>query len=265
MARLSFKNKSSRQIFSLLFTAAFIVSCAGQQRLKYAKSYDSPEAALNIIKSTTVPHAVTATAKIEITDKETRYLFKSALMMKRSGALRLESMPMIGPPDLFISIDNGEIRIFIPSKKCFYKGRATARNISKFLHVSVNGNELISLMMGFPLYNENQQQNLTGVLEEKLYRIDQHGEGGKILSFWIDPFVNRVVKISLTQDKNTFYEAVFEKYTTLEGHHMPQSLTITGDRTPTLHIGYSNVQKIPDDQAIFILQVPDGIIPTLLD
>lgn len=266
MAYFSFKNKSSlRHIFFLFFIAAFIVGCAGQQRFKYHKSYDSPETALTIIKSATVSDAITATAKVEITDQETRYLFKAALMMKRPGSLRLELMPPIGPPDLFISIDNGEIRIFIPSKKCFCKGRATARNISRFLHVFVDGNELISLMMGFPPYNENKQFDLTGVLEEKLYRIDQHREGGGILSFWIDPFVNRVVKISLTQDKSKFYEAVFEKYTALEGHHMPQCLTINGDTTPTLKIRYNDVQKIPDDQAIFILQIPDGLIPTLLD
>ena len=268
MTHLSFKNKSSlRQISSLFVIAVLIAGCAGQQRFKYHESYDSPETALNMIKSTTVSHAITATAKIEITDQEMRYPFKAALMMKRSGSLRLELMPLIGPPDLFISIDNGEIRIFIPSKKCFYKGRATARNISRFLHVFVDGDELISLMMGFPPYNQNQQHDLAGVLEEKLYRIDQRREGGGTLSVWIDPFVNRVVKVYLIDedDKRKFYQAVFEKYTTLEGHNMPQSLTITGDRTPTLKIGYSNVQKIPDDQAIFILQIPDGIIPILLD
>lgn len=267
MAPLRFKHKSSlRQIFSLFLTAAFIVGCAGQQRLKYRESYDSPETAWNIIKSSAVSAAITAIAKIEIADQETHYLLKAAVMMKRPDSLRLELIPLIGPPDLFISMDNGEMRIFIPSKKRFYKGKATARNISRFLHVHVDGNELISLMMGFPPYHENQRQNLTGALEEKLYRIDLHREDGGILSCWIDPLVNRIVRISLTQqDKSKFYEAIFEKYTTVEGQNIPQNLTIAGDESPTLKIRYHDVQEIPDDQATFMLQIPDGIIPALLD
>ena len=266
MAHLRFKNRSwLRKGFSSFVMAALIASCAGQQRVAYRKSYDSPETVLNMIRATTVSNAITAIAKIEIAEPEGRRLFKAALMMKRSGSLRLELMPLIGPPDLFLSIDNEEIRIFIPSEKCFYKGKATARNIYRFLRVFVDGNELISLLMGFPPYGEKQQDHLTGVWEEKLYRIDQNKEGAGILSFWIDPLANRMTKISLTQDKIKFYEAVFEKYTIFEGLHMPECLTITGERTPTIKIRYRDIRKIPDDQVIFSLQIPDGFIPTLLD
>jgi hypothetical protein len=267
MALLRFKYKPLlRRIFSLFVITAFIVGCAGQQRLKYREPYVSPETAWNIIKASAVSTAITAIAKIDIADQDTRYLFKAAVMMKRPDSLRLELMPLIGSPDLFISMENGEMRIFIPSKKRFYQGRTTARNISRFLHVYIDGNELISLMMGLPPYHENQRQNLTGALEEKLYRMDLHRDDGGILSCWIDPLANRIIKISLVQqDKGKFYEAIFDKYTTVEGQAMPQSLTIAGDKSPTLKITYHDVQEIPDDQATFMLQIPDGIIPTLLD
>jgi len=151
----------------LFFATAWMVGCAGQQPLIYHKPYDSPEAALNMIQSSTVSGAATATARIEITDRESRYLLRAAVMIKRPGSLRLEMMPVIGTPDLFASIDNGEIRLFIPSKKRFYQGKASALNISRLLHIFVNGDELISMMMGFPPYDEKRLHSLKGKMDDK--------------------------------------------------------------------------------------------------
>jgi len=267
MDPLTFKNKTClRHIFALcLFTAATVIGCAGQQLVEYPKPYDSPQRALNIIESNAVSDTITATAKIEIMEQGSRYVFKAALMLKRPGSLRLELMPLIGPPDLFVSIDNGEMRIFIPAKKSFYTGQATAQNIARFLHVFVDGNELISIMMGVPPCSANPCRLLTGSMEEKLYRIDQHREDGKTLSFWIDPLTDTVVRGSLNQYKNKYYEAFFDKYTTLDGKHMPQCVTITGRNTSSMKIRYSAIKTILNDSDSFALRIPDGITPIPLD
>lgn len=267
MAEQKHKKKSrlKRILILLIITAVAVSGCASQQIANYPAVYDSPEAALKAVATNIGSGAITATAKIEIIAEGKRYPLKAALMIKRPDSLRLESIPMIGPPDFFISLAAGEMRIFMPSRGSFYKGAATPHNISRFLHISVSATELVSLLLGLPPDNETGERKLSGRQEENLYRIDQQTEDKGKLSLWIDPSTNTIVRRVFAKNGVIIYAAVFEKHLRAGGYYLPQHITITGETTSALKITYTETQSIDAADTSFTLPVPAGITPTFLD
>lgn len=265
-AQISKKHSPTSWSLILPIIAAIALSgCAVRQKMDYPVAYDSPAAALRVIGSDMASGAITATAKIEITAEGARYPLKAAVMIQRPDSLRIESIPLIGPPDFFLSLTAGEIRIHIPAKSCFCTGAATPRNISRFLHVHLNATELVSLMLGLPPDNGAKDRELSGRQEENRYRVDQQTEDKGLLSIWIDPLINRVVQAAFTKNGAKMYEAVFEKHVLVGEYCLPELITVTGQKGAALKIRYSELQQIPATQAAFPLPVPAGIAPTFLE
>lgn len=257
-----------RNLLISVVVATLTTGCASQQKVDYPIAFATPYIALRISGYAEGVGTITATAKIEITDKETRYPLKVAVMIKRPDSLRIESIPLFGLPDLLISASEGKLRIFMPPQKCFCVGAATPHNISKFLHISLSASELVPLLLGLPPDNISNEGELTGSQDGNLYRIEQRRSDKGILSIWIDPSTNRIAKMALTKNQTRIYEAFFEKHLLAGGYHIPQNIVINGQETTTMKIRYTELQAIPADEApetSFSLPVPDGITPTRLN
>jgi hypothetical protein len=188
-------------------------------------------------------------------------------MMKRPASLRVESIPLLGPPDFFLSMAEGGLRVFLPGKGAFYTGRAEPQNISRFSPVFMTAAEMVSLLMGFPPEPTETLSGYHGEQEERAYRVDQYKSGRRIRSLWIDPSGGQLIRIrAFKEDGETvFYAAEFAEHTPVGGGFMPQRLTITGDGMPALSIRYTDLRQITTDSASFSLPVPEGITPILLD
>jgi hypothetical protein len=189
-------------------------------------------------------------------------------MIKRPASLRLESIPLFGLPDLFVSVNAGEMRLFMPPRKCFCTGAATPHNISRFLHINLSAVDLISLLLGRPPDDVTKEGELTGSQDGNLFRVEQRRSDKGILSIWIDPSTNRIVRMALTKNEIRIYEAFFEKHTLVGGYYIPRNIFINGQETTTLKIWYTELQAIPAGEApeeSFPLTIPEGITPTLLN
>jgi hypothetical protein len=207
---------------------------------------------------------VTATAKIDIVKDGKKYPLKAALMIKRPDSLRLESLPLFGPPDFFLAMNKGDLQIFMPGRSCFCTGRATPENIGKYLYVTIGGAELVSLLLGRPAIDA-AEAGLTGRQEERLYRIDRNRADNERLSIWLDPSINRIVRLSLAMGGKRVYDAAFEKHLTAKGLVMPQQITLAGRPGTELTIRYSDIRQSADAEASFDLPVPEGLTPTPLE
>ena len=158
---------------------------------------------------------LTVTARIEIKSHGERHLLKAALMMKRPAHLRLESIPLLGPPDFFLSIDAGEIRVFIPGKEGNLLRRSGHRGESfPILPPGPAGGR-----DGFPPDGPLPENGGDGFfivargMGGWLYRVDQYRSGGKILSLWIDPSGDLLRRIrAFTEGGNIAYTAEFAEH-----------------------------------------------------
>jgi hypothetical protein len=257
----------------LFWIAAFgllLSGCAGHKPpLPFTAFYASPEAALTALAASSPdPGTVTATTRIVINRHGERYPLKVALMMQRPASLRVESIPLMGPPDFYLSIAAGELRVFLPGKGAFYTGRATPGNLSRFLSVSMPAADMVSLLMGVPPDHGEKLQSLGGEQEEGLYRIDQYLSGRKMRSLWIDPDGGWLIRFrSFTEEGAVAesYSADFADHVRIGEGFLPQQLTIREGETAVLTARHADLRQIAVDPESFPLPVPDGIAPILLD
>lgn len=249
----------------IMAVGSILTGCAGRKIPPSGSEYLSPEAALRTLAASDPGGGtITVTARMEINSRGERHLLKAALMMKRPTHLRLESIPLFGPPDFFLSIDAGEIRVFLPEKETFYADRATERNLSRFFPLALTASEIVSLLMGRLPETEETVSSWRGEWEDGLYRVDQYGTRGKILSLWIDPAGDLLRRIrTFTEEGNTAYSAEFTEHARTGEGFLPQWLTITREGV-SLAVRYTDI-RMDNDSESFALPVPEGITPLPLN
>jgi hypothetical protein len=249
----------------LIMTLGPLLSgCAGRRVATPGMGYLSPEAAFRALaESDPGIQTITVTARIEINSRE-RHFLKAALMMRKPAHLRLESIPLLGPPDFFLSIDAGEIRVFLPEKRVFYADRATEGNLSRFFPLALPAAEMVSLLMGRLPVTEDRASYWRGEWEEGMYRIDQYRAEGKILSLWIDPEGDLLRRIrTFTEEGSIAYTAEFAEHARAGEGFLPQRLTITREGV-SLAVRYTDI-RLDNGGESFALPVPEGITPLPLD
>ncbi len=253
---------------SRLFLAAalfglIISGCAAGRVASPAASYDTPEAALRELAASPPGAAITATARVEISSPTERYPLKAAVMLRAPADLRLESIPLLGPPDFFLSIEAGELRVFLPEKGDYHIGPASRQNIARLLRLPLSAAEAVGLLMGRPPADkESGADYWQGEQEEGLYRLDRYRAGEKIRSLWIDPATARLIRVRIfTGREEAAYTAEFADYRRVGDGFLPQRLTISGEGV-TLAVRYTDTRLLDDETASFSLPVPEGITPT---
>jgi hypothetical protein len=254
----------------LLLITAFgflLAGCSGGRATAVpgGTAYTLPEAALHAFEESGPIGAVTATARIEINNHGERYPLKAAMMMRRPADLRLESIPILGPPDFFLSIAGGELRVFLPGKGVFYIGPAVSWAISRFFPLSLPAAEMVSLLMGRPPEEGGTSSSFDGAEhEDGLYRIDQYREGRKIRSLWVDPAGGVLMRVcTFTEKEEILYAANFAEHIQVGKVFIPLRLTILSEAM-SLSLRYTDIRIHDDDMVSFSLPIPEGIIPIQL-
>lgn len=247
---------------------ASLSGCAGRNALPRPLGSPplSPDGALRALMASAPPgdQTLTVTARIEIDARGERRPLKAALMMKKPASLRLETVPLIGPPDFFLSIDAGELRVFSPGDGggSFYAGRSTAHNLNRFFPLALPAADIIPLLMGQPPAMEGG--SYLGEREEGLYRIDRFVAGEKTLSLWIDPMGDLLLRIrAFTEEGHIAYTAEFSDHTPVDKYALPRRLTILWGAV-SLTLRYTEL-RLDKDTEPFALPIPEGMVPVPLD
>jgi hypothetical protein len=231
----------------------------------------SPEAVLEEVAGS-VGNILKAMTNIEVSHASGRYSTKAALLIKRPSSLRLEAIPIIGPVNLFLSVHEDVLKIFLPQKGVFYIGKATPQNLShiaNFFATGLRTEDLLSIMSGtYPRVRE-KNVSLRGSLEGKRYRVDMVAEDRKLQSMWVDLSNHHLVEVQVFNEHDRIsYTARFEEFDTSSLPAMPLKITFISetDDHPKMIIRYSSIQLVTDVEApVFDLQIPPGVDPIYLD
>ena len=251
-----------------------LVGCAGRLAATTpasSRSYSSPEAALRAISASAPAATITATARIEISRNGGHPSLKVALMMRKPAFLRVESIPLMGPPDFLLSAANGQLRVFLAGQGegTFYIGQATQQNLSRFFPLSLPPQELVSLLLGEVWPVEDNGTSfffLRGEQEKNLYRVDQYSGERMLRSLWIDPAGDILVKLRIfAKNGDSSYTADFADHTRVGEGLIPRKITLSQTSSPSMTLRYTDLQQVTDNTVVFPLSVPEGIKPTSLD
>jgi outer membrane lipoprotein-sorting protein len=213
-----------------------------------------------------------AIAHIEVNTLRGRYPVKAALMVKRPSSLRLEILPLIGPPELILSVHGNVLKVFLPQKGEFYIGQASEKNLGHFLPFSTSGlqiEDITSILFGTHPKIKEKSLILKGSSDEGLYRLDILSEKRKIQSLLIDRESGKLVRVNLfDNDNRQQYSVRFFGQSVLENVTVPDKITLTAgdDENPHLTIRYSDAQRTTSaDAASFDLQPPPNAATIVMD
>ena len=258
--------KCSLVILLIFSPSAIFFGCVSDKAALSHSSLDfsSPEALLADISST-VPaeRTLKAIGTIQVTTRNGSYPLKMAIMLKRPAMMRLEAIPVLGPPNFFLSIQQNHLKVLLPEKKEFYTGRATRENLALFLPLRIDVESMVSLLMGIPPAVNGKNKSLKGFLEDDHYRIDVHIDGHRIQSLWIRRSNGCMDGIEILQDEKTLYKIKFDKQVRSGEVMIPQRMVIVSEEDQTtLSILYRDIEWTvePDDTA-FDLPIPPDIKP----
>jgi len=249
-----------------LFLATCLAALAGCASLRITEPAYlalSPQAALQLVNDSAVQTPLVVTAKIEIRHFGKRYPSRAALMIQQPDRLRFESIPPLGPPNFFLSIDQEELAVFVPAQNVFYRGRATETNISRFLHLALPPTDLISLLLGQPPEGKGL---LRGSWDAELYRVDREGEGERSDAFWLNPAERRLVRWQrLGKEDRVVMTVDFADPAPTGKGIIPRELTLNTEGV-TLAVHYTElVPTRGEDETIFALPLPEGFTAESLD
>lgn len=268
-----------KRLPSISFVLSFFLifpACALKKTLNIDEGskqcFSSPLAVLEKIDSSSCFHdGVKAIARIEVNTPEGRYPLKAALVLKRPSSLRLESIPLIGPADLFLAVHENVLKVFVPGKGKFYVGKATKINLARFLPVAATGIEIegmTSILTGTHPQIKGNSITLNGSPDGDLCRVDILSESRKIQSLWVDREGFLVRADLFAGDGSRLYSAKFIGRDHIENMTLPENVTIAyGDNDkPDIIIRYVDIGPAKGiDATVFDLKPPPGIIPISLD
>src|SRR3972149_11945523 len=250
-------------IFFLLFGCAPVAASLPKGTDYDLSARDTLE---KFIKAHHIKNTFKAIARIEINDGK-KYSIKVAMMLKRPSLMRIESIPVIGPPDLFLSANNDTLKIFLPGKNEFYLGRPSKENFSLFFPVNLPPADVLSIMMGIPPLPDVKLIWKESVEGEKL-RADFFSDDKKVQTLLMDRNNGRLKEIVILASNGEILHTVsYDDYCKVENIDLPQQITIlsTG-KNSTIVVRYSDMEFIKEEnEALFDLPIPVGVRPIIMD
>lgn len=258
-----------RRSIKILFLFLFIFcGCSMAPTMTHRMNFPSPEAALNSLTAQ-IPAGVTmqALANIQMTTRQGRYPLKLAILLKRPAWLRVEAIPLFGPPTFFLSVRDQTLKVFLTETHAFYISRATLDNIARYLPLKMDPEDMIAILMGTCPTLSVQNGSLQGRMEGDHYRIDMDGPL-KRRSLWLRMTDGFLEHLEVYQDQRSLYKVRFEEPLLVEKAMIPQKITIVveGEESASFSIRYTDILFLKtSDPAMFDLEVPPGIKPTYLD
>lgn len=225
----------------------------------------SPEDVLGKIALPGRDDIIRATARISLSSPEGDYSRKMALLLRMPSFLRIETIPLFGPADFFLSANEESLKVFFPGEGKFYVGAATRKNLFLFSKVFLSPDDMVPLLAGLPPHIAAGQ--LSGHVEGRLYRVDIKS-GKRRRSLWVDPGNQTLTKIEDIEDSRVLWRAVFADHIVVSGTPYPRRIHIEVKEPERVNmdIRYLDLDiSSAEDTAIFDLRIPSGITPIPMD
>jgi len=251
------------QIIFLLLLPGLIYGCL--QRTIAHLDVPSEKQLTAISGTVTQDKTLSAIAQIDLVTKQGYRPLRAALIIKKPSYLRLELIPVIGTPDIFITVTPFQMSIFIPSKGEFYRGKPTGANLGQFLSWDFNIEDIVMILCGTYPSLPGKDVSSHSYQEGNLLRIEIKAKSGSSQTIWVGE-KNRLLKyIRNDESGREIYQVQYEDYE--QESFIAGKITIKmADGVTSISVKYSGLKiETAADLSIFELPVPEGIRTIFLD
>ncbi|HOO91283.1 MAG TPA: hypothetical protein PLA74_10715 [Syntrophales bacterium] len=222
----------------------------------------------HVLEKITMPdsgNTIRATANITVDSHEGKYSGKIALVLKMPSCLHIETVPVFGPADFFLSANGESLKVFLPGEGKFYVGRATRENLFLFFKIFLPLHDMVHILAGLPpqaIGGSRSEQ-----IEGGLYRVDTRSEK-RMRSLWVDPDTYTLTKIEDSDGDRVVYRVTFKDHIVVDGVPYPKEVRMEwmASERVCVAVRYLDLDVVPDgDTGVFDLKTPPGITPVLID
>lgn len=226
-----------------------------------------PRALLERIRLQSQPgKTLQAFASLRIDSPEGTYAAKAAVTAREPAFIRVETMPVFGTPDFFLTINNVHMKAFFVKQGKFYIG-PPEKGITLFAPINMAPGEIVSLLKGsFPPHVLSTDIKIKAYLDGKDYKLDLFSAQARVRSLWVERSSGRLVKIEIPGRET--YTAIFENFRNVEGSDLPGVIEIRSGEDRTVRIRYTELTMEtgePGESDPFDLEVPPGLEPSVLE
>lgn len=208
---------------------------------------------------------VVATAEIDLDTEQGHYPVRAVLIVQKPSYLRLEILPVIGTPDLYLTATPDHLQIFIPSREEFYSGKPSAENLARFLPWGFNVEDIVMILScDFPTH-EGKDSSRAGDQEAGPTKFDLKTPSGFSQTLWIGKN-GRVEKlIRHAPDGREIFQVRYDDY--VSGSSLARKITIIQtDHKTRILVKYTDLKIVKaTNLTVFELPVPAGIQNISLD
>jgi len=207
---------------------------------------------------------LSALVRIRVTTPEGYYPAKAALILRKPSYVRLELLPIIGPPDFFLVASPGKIKVFIPSQGKFYSGFTTEANQKKLLPWPVSLEDMMMILTGtYPSF-EGGETPCRVYIRGKERVIDMNTASGR-WQIIRRPETDTLLKIVHHDAAGSMVYSA--EYLYDKEHSFPEKITVeTADPAVEMSLTWSDVDiETSSDVSVFDLKAPDNVSEIILE
>jgi hypothetical protein len=268
---VAWTSNSTRQIF-MLFMCFILASCAPAVTLPLTP--DQTPAPLDsrwqkLRGGNQVRSALRAMADIDLMASGGRRHLRVALLLQSPSLMRIEGIPVFGPPNFFLSLNREKLKIFLPGKNEFYLGRPSRENFSHFLPISLAPADMVYILLGLPpppVTGEKISYRESWDGDKR--RLDLFSNNRIIQTLWSDVNGERLTDMEIIDaDTELAHRVSYGDFLRLEESDLPQQVKIVSkDGNAQIIIHYDEMELCAaGDEGTFDLPIPMGVTPTGMD
>lgn len=209
-----------------------------------------------------------ATAKITVQGNRGRFVQKGAILLRDFAALRVEFVPPLGLPNLFLSILDGIIRVYLPLEGQLYEGRATRENLARFLALRMPVEQLATALLGLTTPLKDGEEKRRWVVDGKHHRLDIFTGNARTRSLWVDASSGYLARSEASSCGEPVYSAVFKDYRMIGERAIPHVIEIdqAGEEAVSVRVEYLAVHLSEGiDRSELEINAPAGVKVLHLD
>ncbi len=259
--------KKACSILVACLTAAVFFGCAPKKiPVPAVMPAAPPEEILKGMSAQIQPDTVLRTkARFSVNAKKGKFSTGLILLARRPAFLRIESVSIMGLPELILSADERYVRIFSVREDKFYIAPA-GHSLYRFFPIDLEPGEAVALVFGLPP-DERGRFTLKGSLDGDLYRIDFLAGDEKAESLWLDPALFHLRKVEKFQGGESVYRAELDDYHRVGKNTLPGRIEIHFNLPEKMEVRmrFSESEITNAEKGDFDLEPPEGVKPIYLE
>jgi outer membrane lipoprotein-sorting protein len=245
-------------LFSLLW-CLLIIGCAAVPALPPETPF--PEVILNQMRTHGQSlEGCKGLAQMKVAAAGKSFQAQQVIFARLPGWLRAESLGLLGTPQFYFVTDGRELNLYHPGENKYYRGRATANHLSLVLPITLDPEEIVSLLLGKPVLLDYDVASLRRNEEEGLWTLELASTPRKERQvLWIHPASLHILRAELYRPALS-QRLVFEDFRRIQGLLFPQKIQFTSfEPAARLALEYLDVELNPSwKPEDFQLPVPRG-------